>query len=108
MGIFKEDTYIKQKNGVLKLVDSEIVKAPHDVGRWEKSAELDLKNKGDYTSFQTETTKSGVNKKVTKVFSRIENDTFVCRELITTSNKLSQKDREKYKNVKGFDNPRRR
>ncbi len=106
MGIFKEDSYKKDKNGKWKLVKTQIVKAPHDLGRWERSAEMDLKNgKGCYTNFQAEVTKSGLNKKVTSIVSIFGKNEKVERKLITTSNKLSIKDKKTYKGIKGYDKP---
>ncbi len=106
MGIYKEEHFIKSKNGKWGLSKIQIVKAPHDIGRWQRSAELDMKNNnGDYTLFQAEVTKSGLNKKVTNVVSMLGANEKVERTLITTSSKLSKKDKQKYKGIKGFDKP---
>jgi len=106
MGIYEEKTFIKDKKGNLKLVERKIVKAPHEIGRWKTSAELErtccLK---DSTIIQVDTTKSGVNKKVTSITSKLEGGQIVVMDLITTSNKLSNIVKQKFKGVKGCDKP---
>lgn len=109
MGIYEEKTFVKDKKGNLKLIDRKIVKAPHEVGRWERSAELEAKSGlSDATTLQVDVTKSGLNKKVTSIMSKLEGGEIIVRNLITTSNKLSNKAKLKYKGVKGCDKPIRR
>lgn len=109
MGIYEEKTFIKDKKGNLKLIDRRIVIAPHDVGRWQTSAEIEAKSGlKDSTTLQVDMTKSGVNKKVTSIVSKLEGGEIVVRNLITTSNKMPIKAKEKYKGVKGCDKPLKR
>lgn len=106
MGIYLEEHFIKDKDGSWVPIRTQIVKAPHDLGRWQRSVELDSKNNNsDFSVFQTRTTKSGFNKKVTNIVSMFGRNERVDRTLLTTSNKLSRIDKEKYKNVKGVNKP---
>lgn len=108
MGIFEESSYKKDKNGKWQLVETKIVKAPHDIGFWKKSAENDAEKYGDETVLKTLDTRSGLNKKVSYVGSYFSPTEKVERKLITTASKLSKKDREKYKGIQGYDKPIRR
>lgn len=109
MGIYDEKIFKKDNKGNLKLIDRKIVKVPHDVGRWQRSAEIEAKSEcRDFTTLQIDVTKSGLNKKVSSITTKLQGGELVVRDLITTSNKLSKKDKEKYKNIKGCDNPIRR
>lgn len=108
MGIYKEDFYVKNTKGKWELLKTQIAKAPHDMGRWSKSAENDAEKFGDKTFLQMDNTKGGMNKKVTSVVTIFSPNEKVERTLITTSSKLSKKDKEKYKGVKGWDKPIKR
>lgn len=108
MGIYKEEYFFKNQKGEWVKSKNQIVRAPHDVGRWQRSVELEKKNGGYYSLVQAEVTKSGFNKKVSFVSTMIGKDERVDRTLITTSNKLSKRDREKYKGIKGCDSPIKR
>ncbi len=108
MGIFKESYYIKDSKGKWRLQEEKIAKAPHDFGRWQRSAELDAEKYGDETRIFSANTRGGLNKKVVKVVSSFGPNEKVERTLITTSSKLSKKDKEKYKGIKGVDRPIKR
>lgn len=109
MGIFKEERFIKDKKGCWKKTKEQIVKAPHDLGRWERSAELDNKTNGKYfTIYQADVTKSGLGKKVTRIVSGFGCNEKVEYNLITTTSKLGKSDYEKYRHIKGADCPIKR
>lgn len=108
MGIYLEKLFKKDKNGKLKLQETKIVKAPHDVGRWQRSIELERNGKTDWSVMHTDVTRSGLNKKVTSIRTKLGNDEIVDRKLITTASRLSRKDYEKYKHIKGADCPIKR
>lgn len=108
MGIYKENYYKKDKNGKWQLFETKIAKAPHDVTRWEVSAKKDLEKFGDETRIISNQTKSGMNKKVVFVETIFSPTEKVERTLITTASKLSEKDKAKYKGIKGADNPIKR
>lgn len=102
MGIFLQSIYDRDRNGRFYLKEKKIVEAPHDTGRWDRSIELDKQHKGKFsTSYQASLTKSNLNKKVTHVVSDLDNGERVVYDLISTSNKLSKANKEKYKNIKG-------
>lgn len=102
MGLYKKETFKKDKNGKWKSINCEIENAPHDVGTWlvDKSYNKRSKDDGE-TYFKAQTTRTGMNKKVNYIASYFNNKTEkVVRTLITTSNTLSKKDSEKYKDIK--------
>ena len=101
MGIFRKQVYKKDSKGKWQVVKDTIVECPHDVGRWGRTIDLEKKNSNEgRTWLVVAPTKSGMNKKVTKAVSYFGSDEKYVRSLITTSNKLSKRDYEKYKNVK--------
>lgn len=108
MGLYLEKLFKKDKNGKFKLHETKIVKAPHDVGRWQRSIEIERKNGLDSSILHTDITNGGLNKKVVSIRTKLGNDEIVDRKLITTANRLGKKDREKYKKIKGSDNPIKR
>lgn len=109
MGIFKEVRYKKDKNGNWKKTKTQIVKAPHDLGRWQRSVDLDNQTGGRYsTVLEADITRSGLSKKVTHIVSSFGSNEKVEYHLITTAGKLSTKAKEKYKGIKGVDNPIKR
>lgn len=92
MGLFRKQNFVRNKSGNLVLVKDEIENAPHDIGRWMQSKELEKKSdlhERVYMNFQS--TKGGLNKKVTKVSSYFGKNEKTVRTLITTSNKLPKK-----------------
>lgn len=108
MGIYLEEHYVKDKYGKWKPTKTQIVKAPHGVSQWERSVEMDkAKDKKYNTYFMPVITKGGLNKKVAFVSSLVGDglNEKVDRTLLTTSSKLSKKDKQKYKGIKGFDKP---
>ena len=98
MGVYLEEHFIRDKNGKWKLTKTQIVKAPHSVSQWERSIELDSANGQGYNTFiKPVITKGGLNKKVAFVSSLV-GDGFnekVDRTLLTTSSKLSKRDKQK-------------
>lgn len=100
MGIYLVKNYEKNKNGKFDLKSQKIDKAPHDVGRWQN------KNGVDLSLVEIKPTKSGLNQKVVKSVNYFDNkQSKTVYSLLTTSSKLSKKDKEKYskvKNVKYF------
>ena len=97
MGWFEKKVYKKQKNGSWKCVKCELEKAPHEVGRWNQSGVLEKKSSaGERTSFFREKTRSGINQKVTKIRTYFGRNERVDRNLITTSNRLPKKWRDKW------------
>ncbi len=96
MGWFEKKVYKKQKNGSWKCVKCELEKAPHEVGRWNQSGVLEKKSSaGERTRFFREKTRSGINQKVTKIRTYFGRNERVDRNLITTSNRLPKKWRDK-------------
>lgn len=95
MGIYLLEKCVKDKNGRWHSDPKELVYAPHDMGRWHNTT-------GCNKSFvQTAPTRSGLNRKVVKTTNYFDNCN--CKyiyDLITTSSKLSKKDKEKYSKVK--------
>lgn len=91
MGLFKKEVFIKDKNGNWNKVKSQIEKAPHEVGRWNRSRELeknsDLKER---TYLKIIPTRTGINSKVTKATTYFGDNEKVVRSLITTSNRLPE------------------
>ena len=109
MGIYKEQHFIKDKNGKWKKTKTQIVKVPHDLGRWQRNMELDKKSVfDDETLIQVDVTKGGLNKKVTRIVSKLGKNERVVRDLITTSSRMPRKAKEKYKNIVGCNEPIRR
>lgn len=102
MGLYKKVVSRKDKNGKWECISCEIEKAPHDLGTWERNRELEKKSDiGEYSYYTIGTTRTGLNKKVDRISSYFNNgNEKVVRQLITTSNKLSQKDREFFKDYK--------
>lgn len=95
MGIYLIQDYKKDKNGRWQLKSEKLDKAPHDVGRWKVSSRAD----GTYVSIKP--TKGGLNEKVVVTTTYFDNcQTKVRYNLLTTSSKLSKKDKEKYSKVK--------
>lgn len=95
MGIFLVKNFKKDSKGNWVETSQKLDKAPHDVGRWNRSRELD----GSYVV--TATTRGGLSKKVVNTTTYFNNHTEKIKySLITTSNKLSKADKEKYANVK--------
>lgn len=92
MGLFRKQNYIKDKKGKWILVKDEIENAPHDIGRWLQSKELERKSDLHERVFLNyQSTKGGLNKKVSKVSSYFGKNEKTVRTLITTSNKLPRK-----------------
>lgn len=95
MGIYLVQNYKKDKNGCWQLSSEKLDRAPHDVGRWKVSSKAD----GTYVS--TKLTKGGLNEKVVATTTYFDNmQSKVRYDLLTTSSKLSKKDKEKYSKVK--------
>ena len=95
MGIYLVQNYKKDKNGRWKLTSEKLDRAPHDIGRWKVSS------KYDNTFYATARTKGGLNEKVVSSTSYFDNmQSKVRYGLLTTSSKLSKKDKEKYSKVK--------
>lgn len=88
MGLYKKEVFKKDNNGNWQKQSSTIEKAPHDIGRWQRSCELEKKSDLRERSYITHgTTRTGINKKVQQVRSYFGNEK-VVRTLITTANKL--------------------
>lgn len=104
MGLYKKETFIKDKNGKWKSVNCEIENAPHDVGTWRVDKSYNKRSKDDgETYFKAQMTQSGMNEKVSYITSYFNNKTEkVVRTLITTASTIPKKDSEKYKNIKGY------
>lgn len=60
------------------------------VGRWQRSAELEKSQSGAKTKIKTETTKSGLNKKVVQVITVYNDGTVIKADLVSNSNSLSK------------------
>ena len=89
MGLFEKNTYKKDKYGRWKLVDSKVEKAPHDMGRWKRSLQMEENSSlGEKTYITPEITKGGLNIKVKQARTYFGPNDKVVRTLITTSNKL--------------------
>jgi len=98
MGIYKKETKVLNNNGKWVTVSTKLEKAPHDVGRWKRSCELERRYpNGERSFYDFKPTKSGINSKVTQVRTYFGNNEKVVRTLITTSNKLP----------KGYKGPRK-
>ena len=98
MGIYKKETKVLNNNGKWVTVSTKLEKAPHDVGRWKRSCQLEkYNNGGEITYLTTVNTKSGLNQKVTQARTYFGKNERVVRDLITTSNKLP----------KGYKGPRK-
>lgn len=95
MGIYLVQNYKKDKNGRWQLKSEKLDQAPHDVGRWKVSS------KRDGSFLNVKPTKGGLNMKVVISTTYFDNcQTKVRYDLLTTSGKLSKKDKEKYSKVK--------
>lgn len=95
MGIYLVQNYKKDKNGRWQLKSEKLDHAPHDVGRWKVSSNRD----GSFLNIKP--TKGGLNQKVVKSTTYFDNmQSKVRYDLLTTSSKLSKKDKEKYSKVK--------
>lgn len=66
MGIFLVENFKKNSKGNWVEISSKLDKAPHDVGRWNRSHELDK------TFVQTATTRGGLSKKVVKTTTHFD------------------------------------
>ena len=89
MGLYQKDVYKKNSKGNWVKTKTTIEKAPHDVGRWEQTQRLEKhSNLGEKTFFDSVSTKTGINQKVTQARTYFGNNEKVVRTLITTSNKL--------------------
>lgn len=89
MGLFEKKVYKKDNKGNWKLVSSKVEKAPHDVGRWEQSRNLEKKSSlGEKSFIDKKPTFGGLSQKVTEIRTYFGNDEKVVRTLITTSNRL--------------------
>jgi len=98
MGIYKKTVYKRDRKGAWVKTDCRLEKAPHDVGRWKRSCQLEkYNNGGEITYLTTVNTKSGLNQKVTQARTYFGKNERVVRDLITTSNKLP----------KGYKGPRK-
>lgn len=86
---------------------SRIDKASSDVGRWQRSAELEKAKSKAKTRIKTATTKSGVNKKVIQSTTIYPDGTIVRADLVTTSNKLPKNFNSK-SNSRGGKNGKRK
>lgn len=96
MGWFSKETYKRKPNGKWKLVKSEVEHAPTDYGRWKQSGVLEKKkSNGERTYVDFAPTKSGVNVKATQIRTYFSDDEKVVRNLITTSDRLPKKWRDK-------------
>lgn len=92
MGWYEKKVYKKQKNGAWKCVKCELERAPHDVGRWTQSGELEKKSSiGETTYFTRAKTMSGINQKVIQARTYFGADEKVVRNLITTSSRLPKR-----------------
>lgn len=92
MGFFRKCVYKKDKKGAWNCVNCDIEKAPHDVGRWKRSCELERRgNHFDKTYLKLAPTKTGISEKVVKATTYFGKDEKVVRTLITTSNRLPQR-----------------
>lgn len=95
MGIFLVQNFKKDSKGNWVETSKKIDKAPHDVGRWNRSRDL------DETYVVTATTRGGLSQKVVRTTTYFDKGREkVNYKLITTSNKLSKVVKEKYANVK--------
>ena len=101
MGLYKKEIMKKDKNGQWKTIKSEVENVSHDVGFWMRNNELEKKDNYCKSYLDIETTRTGMNKKVSQITTYFNNySEKVVRTLITTSNTLSKKDSEKYKDIK--------
>lgn len=100
MGLYKREIKRKDRHGHWKTIKCEIENIPHDLGFWMRNNELEKKDNTCKSYIDIDTTRTGMNKKVSRIstyfFDSPEKD---VRTLITTSNKLSKRDSEKYKNI---------
>ena len=89
MGLYQKEVFIRDKTGQWNLKSSTIEKAPHDLGRWEQTRQLENNsNLGEKTYFDFAPTKTGLNQKVTRARTYFGKNEKVVRTLITTANKL--------------------
>lgn len=89
MGLYKKEVFKKDNKGNWKKISSSVEKAPHDVGRWNRSVELEKRsNEGEKTYFNVGSTRGELNEKVVSARTYFGNNEKVVRTLITTSNKL--------------------
>lgn len=89
MGWYIKEVFKKDNTGKWRKQSSELEKAPTDIGRWQRSCELEKKSSlKERTYLSTMPTKTGINEKVTRARTYFGKNEKVIRTLITTSNKL--------------------